>query len=1016
MFATVIRGVEVTSTWFDVQAMLALSYLGAATLSLLVGGAILLYERFSPSSRRFFLLTSLVAGWFVTLTVVIVVARSDPSAARVFSRLTFALQALTAPAVFGLALHLTGSGRRQWGWLAWAGGLGWAGLSLFTPLVSRGVTAVASGRATTPAGWVGLLFVLFLGVVLAAAIYEWVVALRGAATATERRRHQAMLAAMGIATISLADYFSMEPLLGPVGISGVAVTTALVIIAMAQVRYRSFSPDPGIAADAVLRAMADAVLVCDEDGVIRIANPEAGRLLGAEPEELVGRPVEEVLGEPASYGSRDPWQRRGTRADELSRSRDRRMVLLPADGAPVPVRVSIETLSAPASPKGWVIVAHDVRPRMAVESALQASELRYRSLFRHNPGLAYEFTMDGIIVAVNPTTEKLLEVERGALIGRPFADLMAPEALEAAGKVFRGALAGEPREYELDVVASSGARKTLRGVSLPVIEDGQVTAVFGVALDVTEEARAKRALEVQRRYFAELFESSPEGIVILDHHRRVVRTNGEFTRLFGYTQEEAEGCRIEDLVIPEGRLEESLGLIDAVADGGTVRSETVRQRKDGSLVEVSVLARQVQIPGEAPQTYGVYRDISDRKATERKLREREEELRHAQKLESVGQLAGGVAHDFNNLLTVINGHARLVLDTLDGDHPAQADLQEIERAGVRAASLTQQLLAFSRRQVLRPEVLDLNLVVADLERMLRRLIGSHITLETRLVRGGARVLADRGQIDQVIINLVVNARDAMPDGGTLIIQSEPARLEPRDPEPAAWGVEPGDYVRLAVADTGVGMTEEVLARAFDPFFTTKDRGKGTGLGLATVFGIVKQSGGHVTAHSKPGEGARICVYLPATARMPGQGPDLTVASPISAQAEPTAADEPSAPVPTVLVVEDEAPVRRLAVRVLERHGYRVLSAHDGADALRQVSRHPDHIDVLVTDLVMPVMGGRELAARMRELRPDTAILIMSGYDEELVADGLAGAEFIPKPFTPTALVERVATLVNSTRD
>jgi two-component system, cell cycle sensor histidine kinase and response regulator CckA len=1008
----------VTVAWGDAQATLALSYLAAAALSVLVGGAILLYERFSPSSRRFFLVTALVAGWFVTLTVVIVVAASDPSMARVFSRLTFALQSLTAPAVYGLALHLTGSRRRQWGWLAWSAGLGWAGLSLFTPLVSRGVRAVASGRAVTPAGWVGLLFILFLGVVLAAAIYEWAAALRGAGTATDRRRHQAMLAGMGIATISLADYFSLEPLLGPVGVNSIAVTAALVIIAMAQVRYRSFSPDPGIAADGVLRAMADAVLVCDEDGVIRIGNPEAGRLLGAEPEELVGRPLEGVLGEPSVYGSRGQWRRGGTRVAELSRSRDRSMVLLPGDGAPVPVRVSIEALSAPASPKGWVIVAHDVRPRLAVERALQASELRYRSLFRHNPGLAYEFTMDGIFVAANPAVEKLLEVEPGALIGRPFADIMAPEAMEAAGKVFRGALAGEPREYELDVIASSGARKALRGVSLPVMEDGKVTAVFGVALDVTEESRAKRELEVQRRYFAELFESSPEGIVILDANRAVVRMNGEFTRLFGYTQEEAEGRRIEDLVIPEDRLEESLGLTAAVAGGGTVRSETVRRRKDGSLVEVSVLACEVQIPGEAPQTYGIYRDISARKAAERALTEREEELRHAQRLESVGKLAGGVAHDFNNLLTVINGHARLVLDALDEAHPAQDDLREIERAGVRAASLTQQLLAFSRRQVLRPEVLDLNVVVADLERMLRRLIGSHIALETRPASAGARVLADRGQIDQVIMNLAVNARDAMPEGGTLVIQTEPARLEAGDPEPAAWGVEPGDYVRLTVADSGAGMTAEVLARAFDPFFTTKDRGKGTGLGLATVFGIVKQSGGHVTAHSAPGEGARVCVYLPATSAMPGDASVLAHGAPAraSARAAPPAADEPGGPRCTVLVVEDEEPVRKLAVRVLERQGYRVLSAGNGVEALEQVAACSGRIDVLVSDLVMPEMGGRELAARVRELRPDTAILIMSGYDEDMAAGGMAGAEFIPKPFTPAALVERVAALANGTRD
>jgi two-component system, cell cycle sensor histidine kinase and response regulator CckA len=994
------------------QIAAVLPYVFAAALVFGVGAGILLYERFSPASGRFFVLAALISAWFLGL--VTAALATDPAVARYTWRVIFALQALTAPALYGVALHLTGSPRRRLGRPMWLLGLVWAALSVLTPAVNRGVGLVAGGQVATSGAVVGALFILFVVAVMVGAAYEWLAALRRADTVMERRRHQAMVVAIAVGGLSVIDYFFVDPLLGPVGLSSLTVTLAMVIIAIAQVRYRSFGPATGFPAGVVLRAMSESVLVCDGAGVVRIANPAACTLLGADASELVGRPVADLLSEDGGAGG-DLIAQAGRAPSHLSPWRDRRMVLLPADGSPIPVRVSVERLVVPGAPGGWVVVARDVRERLAAKRALEAAQRRYRSLFRHSPAVTYEFTPQGTILALNPSAERLLGVGPGELNGRPFAEVMAPEALDEAGAVFRGALAGEAREYELDVVARSGARKTLRGVSLPVMEGGRVTEVFGVALDVTEEARAKRELEVQRRYFAELFESSPEGIVILDDHRKVVRMNGEFTRLFGYTQEEAEGRRIEDLVIPEDRLEESLGLTAAVAGGGTVRCETVRQHKDGSLVEVSVLACEVQIPGEVPQTYGIYRDISARKVTERTLREREEELRHAQRLESVGKLAGGVAHDFNNLLTVINGHARLVLDALDGDHPAQGDLQEIERAGVRAASLTQQLLAFSRRQVLRPEVLDLNLVVADLERMLCRLIGSHITLETRLASGGARVLADRGQIDQVIMNLAVNARDAMPDGGTLIIQTEPARLEPGDPELAAWGVEAGGYVRLTVTDTGVGMTEAVLARAFDPFFTTKDRGKGTGLGLATVFGIVKQSGGHVTAQSEHGEGARICVYLPATAEMAGPALELAPA-PTSPRAEPSTADETPAPMPTVLVVEDEAPVRRLAVKVLERHGYRVLSAQDGADALRQLRHHPGRIDVLVTDLVMPVMGGRELAARMRELRPDTAILIMSGYDEELVAGGLAGAEFIPKPFTPAALVERVATLANGTRD
>ncbi|MFW5946963.1 MAG: PAS domain S-box protein, partial [Gemmatimonadota bacterium] len=494
-----------------------------------------------------------------------------------------------------------------------------------------------------------------------------------------------------------------------------------------------------------------------------------------------------------------------------------------------------------------------------------------------------------------------------------------PDDVPELARRFGRVLAGSSEEYEVRLRGPDGGHSVVRGVVVPVRDGDDVVGIFGVGLDVTEEEAAQRELEVQRRYFADLFEGSPEGIVLLEAETdRVLRVNEEFLRLFGYESDEVRGANLNDLIVPPELDREGHELNRAARTGGLVRAETVRRRKDGSLVEVSVLARRLDIPGKAPELYGIYRDISDRKETERALREREEELRHAQRLEAVGKLAGGVAHDFNNLLTVINGHARFALEQTDGDGPIVHDLMEIEKAGTRAAALTQQLLAYSRRQILNPQRLDPNVVVRELQGMLRRLIGEHIRVRTALTDEDVRVHVDRGQLEQVLINLVVNARDAMPDGGTLTLRTGILTLPSGDRRVRLWGVEPGTYIRLQVADTGAGMDGDTLDRAFEPFFTTKPQGKGTGLGLSTVFGIVKQSGGHIILESEPGAGTTCEVLLPVT------GP----AAHDCADSAPDP-DEPSAR-GTILVVEDEDAVRELTVKILERDGCEVLAADGGA--------------------------------------------------------------------------------------
>ena len=382
------------------------------------------------------------------------------------------------------------------------------------------------------------------------------------------------------------------------------------------------------------------------------------------------------------------------------------------------------------------------------------------------------------------------------------------------------------------------------------------------------------------------------------------------------------------------------------------------------------------------------RDVTDRLVLE-------EQFRQAQKMEAVGQLAGGVAHDFNNLLTLINGYSDIVLAALPPGDPNREPIAAVHQAGQRSAGLTRQLLAFSRKQVLAPKVLDLNGVVADTASLLRRVIGEDVRLSTAPGQGLWPVKADRGQVEQVLLNLAVNARDAMPTGGRLTIETRNAELD-EGYAAAHADARPGDYVLVAVSDTGTGMSDEVKARIFEPFFTTKEAGKGTGRGLATVYGIVKQSGGHVGVYSEVGRGTTFKVYLPRAAPESG------------AAKAPSQFRRPPRGTETVLVVEDEDAVRALTRHVLQHSGYTVVEAEDAAAAVRAAAGHG--IDLLVTDVVMPGLGGRELAERLRASRPGLKVLFLSGYtDDAVVRHGVLheAVNFLQKPFSPTALAHKV---------
>ncbi|HVR00570.1 MAG TPA: ATP-binding protein [Polyangia bacterium] len=446
---------------------------------------------------------------------------------------------------------------------------------------------------------------------------------------------------------------------------------------------------------------------------------------------------------------------------------------------------------------------------------------------------------------------------------------------------------------------------------------------------------------------------------------------------------------------PSGEPRYLLGISEDITDRKTAEE---RQHEAHRQLELSVDERTTEL---TRLNADLREQIAERERAEEALRRSEEELRQSQKMEAIGRLAGGIAHDFNNLLSIILSYSAMMMDALSPDDPLRADAEQIAIAGQRARDLTRQLLAFSRRQMLRPEVLDIAEVVRGLEPMLRRVLGEDIELTISLAQPTPLVKADPGQLQQIIMNLVVNARDAMPGGGQLWIETSDVVLDEEHVRGSVGaGARPGPHVCLTVSDTGVGLDAETRARVFEPFFTTKPRGKGTGLGLSTVLGIVQQSGGHVTVESTPKEGASFRVYLPRTTEQ--RTPPVPVREP-----RPPIARRGSE---TVLLVEDEGQLRVLARDILRSAGYQVLEAPNAAEAIKASQRHAGPIHLLVTDVVMPHIGGQELARRLGAERPRMRILYMSGYtDDGIVQDGTVdpNVAFLPKPITPDTLIGKV---------
>ncbi len=647
--------------------------------------------------------------------------------------------------------------------------------------------------------------------------------------------------------------------------------------------------------------------------------------------------------------------------------------------------------------------------RVRAERALRASEARKAAIVESALDAIVSIDHLGRILDFNPAAEQMFGSRQADVLGRELAEVLVPPPLREAHRrgLERCVATGEGpiigKRIEMSALRADG---TEFPVEIVVVRGASESPppFIGFVRDITERKGAEARLRESETKYRNLVEASSDLIWSTDLEGRFTFVNEAARRIYGYAPAELIGRSFLETVIRPGLRAQAGGVFGKLLAGASyVQAEVEHRRRDGSPVHLLGTAAVLKDgDGLVIGVTGTATDISERKRAEEALRRSEERLRQIQKMEAIGRLAGGVAHDFNNRLLVILGCSERIRRRLGEGDPVAWEAGMIVKAAEAAASLTRQLLAFSRKQVFEPTALDLGAVAADMEALLRRVLGEDIELR---VSRKARdlVLADRAQVEQVILNLAVNARDAMPRGGKLTIETADADID------AAFGeraqVRAGRYVLLSVTDSGVGMDAQTLAHVFEPFFTTKEVGKGTGLGLSTVYGVVKQSGGHVTVYSEPGRGTTFKVYLPRTE-------DRAVSPAGRAEAPPPRTGGAE----TILLVEDNELVRELTCTELEEIGYRVLAARGAEEALEVAERHEGPIHLVLTDIVMPRMTGRELADRLTRVRPGSKVLYMSAYtDEAVVHHGVLqpGTPVLQTPFTAEALAAKIRDLLPS---
>ena len=636
--------------------------------------------------------------------------------------------------------------------------------------------------------------------------------------------------------------------------------------------------------------------------------------------------------------------------------------------------------------------------KIQAESALAASERRFRSLVQNSSDMVTILAPDGTITYASDSAERIVGYSPRHLVGTSLLNYLENGDIDRV----RGLLQSNGKSsvsgpIEFCLRHADGSPVWLEAVGTNLLTDATIRGIVLNARDVSERKRADRALRESEERYRDLFDNASDLVCMATPDGSLLYVNKAWQEGTRYGEGEIGRLQLLDIVHSDSRAHYTEVLGRVLAGERLDHVELVFVPKSGSPITVEGNLSCTFKDGQPSVVRGIYRDVTERKRVE-------DHLRRAERMQAAGKLAGGVAHEVNNMMTGVIGFSEFLLRSLDPADPRREDVEEVIRAGTRAADVTRQLLAFTRQQFLRPQVLEINAVVSEMEKMLRRSLGEDKLLQLRLAPDTGDILADRGQLEQVLINLVLNARDAMTGHGRVTIETGRSEWDEVYAQ-RHEGVEipRGRYVMLAVSDDGCGMDANVQARIFEPFFTTKAIGQGTGLGLSTVYGIVKQSGGFIWVYSEPGEGSVFKVYLPEARQVSPAEPERKIAS------APARGSE------AILVIEDEDIVRHLACRALRDHGYTVVEARNGSLALSYMQAHAGTIDLVISDVVMPEMGGRDFGINLAALHPGVPILYMSGYTgEDVVQRGLldAGAPFQQKPFTPGILASKVRAMLD----